>query len=87
MPVGVEGGEAHAVGVRGLSGSGYIWSRWKSEVFGFGEGNRLAVEQVEGSGVADGGEFGFDDGGIDGVGGFADEAEEDGAVGSVSDGR
>ena len=57
----------------------------EEEVLGLGEGDGLAAEEVEGSGAADGGELGFDLRGVDSVGRFAEETEEDGAVGSVAD--
>jgi hypothetical protein len=81
---GVEGGEAHSVGM-GCDLGGWIHLiAMEEEVIGFGEGDGFAIEEVEGSGVADGGEFGVDERGVDGVGCFADEAEEDGAVGTVA---
>ena len=55
------------------------------EVFGFGEGDGDAAAEFEGVGGADGGDFCFDGCGVYGVGGFAEEAEEDGAVGAVTD--
>jgi hypothetical protein len=57
----------------------------EEEVFGLGEGDGLAVEEGEGSGGADFGEVVFDLSGVYGVGGFAEETKEDGAVGGVAD--
>jgi hypothetical protein len=81
----VEGGEAHAVGVRGDGGVGVHLVAAEVEVLGFGEGDGLGAVECESAGGADGGDFCFDGGGVDGVGGFAEEAEEDGAVGAVTD--
>jgi hypothetical protein len=55
------------------------------EVLGFGEGNGLAAVECESAGGADGGDLCFDGCWVDGVGRFAEEAEEDGAVGAVAD--
>ena len=82
----VEGGEAHAVGVRvDGSGSGYIWLRRKLRFSASVKGTVLRPASLRELVDADGGDFCFDGGGVDGVGGFAEEAEEDGAVGAVAD--
>jgi hypothetical protein len=57
----------------------------ENEIFGFNEGDGLLAAECDGVCVADGCDFGFDGGGVDSVGGFAEEAEEDRAVGAVAD--
>ena len=49
------------------------------------EGDGVAAGEGELAGGVDLGDAGFDGGWVDGVGGFAEEAEEDGAVGGVAD--
>jgi len=49
------------------------------------KGDGLAACEFERVGGTDGGDFCFDGGGVDGIGGFAEEAEEDGAIGAVTD--
>lgn len=56
----------------------------EDEILGFDEGDGLLAAECDGVCVADGCDFGFDGGGVDGVGGFAEKAEENGAVGSVA---
>src|SRR5271170_5099891 len=80
----VVGGEAHSVGVRGDGGVGVHLVAVEEEIFGLDEGDGLLAAEVDGVCVADGCDFGFDGGGVNGVGGFAEEAEENGAVGSVA---
>ncbi len=82
---GVEGGEAHAVGMRGLGGGGIHLVAMEEQVLRPREGDGVAAEEVEGVGCGDAVERGFDLRGIDLIGGFAEEAEQDGAVGGVAD--
>ena len=81
----VEGGEAHAVGVRGDGGVRVHLVAAEVEVLGFDEGDRLASVELKFVGAADRGDLWLDCGGIDGVGRFAEEPEEDGAVSPVAD--
>jgi hypothetical protein len=81
----VEGREAHAVGVRDDAGGRIHLVAMEEEMLWLEEGNGFAAEEAEGAYGADGGEFSFDLRGLYCVGGFAKEAEEDGAVGAVAD--
>ena len=81
----VEGGEAHSVGVRVNGGVGIHLVAAEVEVLGFGERDCLFAVEGERASGADGGNFSFDGGGVYGVWSFAEEAEEDGAVGSMAD--
>ena len=53
------------------AGSGYIWSRWKRRFSASMKGMGWWARRLRVLSGADGGEFGFDVGGVDGVGGFA----------------
>ena len=81
----VEGPEAHAVGVRDDAGDWIHLVAVEEKMLGLEEGNSLAAEKAECSGGTDGDELGFDLRWVYGVGGFAQKAEEDGAVGTVAD--
>ena len=84
---GVEGGEAHAVGVRGggFRVRGVHLGAVEVEVGLLVEGDGAGAGQGEGLGGSDLLDDGFDVGGFDGVWGLAGEAEEDGAVSGVAD--
>ena len=81
----VEGPEAHAVGVRDDAGDWIHLVAVEEKMLGLEEGNSLAAEKAECSGGTDGDELGFDLRWVYGVGGFAQKAVEDGAVGTVAD--
>ena len=53
-------------------------------MFSFGEGNLVKIEKIERSGGTDGGEIGIDQFGIDRIGRFAEQPEQNGAVGAVA---
>jgi len=81
----VDGRETHAVGVRDDAGSWIHLVAVEEKMLGLEEGNGFAAEKAECSGGTDGGEFCFDLRWIYRVGGFAQETEEDSAVGAVAD--
>ena len=68
-----------------LGGDGVHLVAVKEEVLGFLERYFAATEKREALGRANGGDCLLNQGGIDGVGCFAGEAEEDGAVCAVAD--
>ncbi len=57
----------------------------KAEVLGLMEGDGVTAEEREDARRTDGGDLCVDGCGIDGVGSVSREAEEDGAIGSVTD--
>jgi len=81
----VEGPAAHAVGVGDDAGVWIHLVAVEEKMLGLKEGNGFAAEKAECSGGTDGGEFCFDLRWIYRVGGFAQETEEDSAVGAVAD--
>jgi len=57
----------------------------EEEMLGFAEGDLVGAHELEALGAADGCEQRVDLCEVYGVGGFAEETEEDGAVGAVAD--
>jgi len=71
--------------VRGDCGVGVHLVAAEGEVLGFGEGDDFGVVECESAGGTDSSDFCFDGGWVYGVGRFAEETEEDGAVRAVAD--
>ena len=71
--------------MRGLVGGGVHLVAMEEQILRAEEGHGAAAEEVDGLSRGDALEGGFDLCGIDLVGGFAEEAEQDGAVGGVAD--
>jgi hypothetical protein len=82
---GIEGGEAHAVGVRGLSGDGVHLVAMEAQVLLPGERDGALAEQVDRAGGRDAVQCSLDCRGIDLIGSLSEQAEQDGAVGAVTD--
>ena len=67
-----------------IGGIGVHLVAMEEEVLSFGEGNLVKVEKIESPGRTDGGEIGIDQFGIDSIGSFAQQSEQNGAVGTVA---